>query len=218
METGRIEVPDAEIHGEIQQPLAHTGLGQPHQAGAAEAKRRGLAGVGQGDGGQHSGAGVGRGCARLKRPAGIACAHHPGRLVARHYGAGTNHGAFADRNAGSQKGFRADPGIGTDRNRPLEQLEVFGFVIVAAGAEMHPLRHHRSLSQAHRSHGVADHTPTEGGVIGHLEIPGSPDLHIVVNEARRANACPEAAQQPAAPGVQGGRRGSEQHQPGDLPG
>jgi hypothetical protein len=58
IETSRIEVADAEIYGEIQQPLATTGLGQPHQAGAAEAERRGVAAIGQGDGGQHPWAGL----------------------------------------------------------------------------------------------------------------------------------------------------------------
>ena len=53
----------------------------------------------------------------------ITSTHHPGGLGAHGYGAGTNHGPFADLDPWSDKGLGADPGIGTNRDRLGEELK-----------------------------------------------------------------------------------------------
>lgn len=148
----------------------------------------------------------------------IARAHHPGGLGAHGYCAGTNHGPFADLNAWAHKGLGADPGIGTNRDRLGEERKGGGGVIVRAGAQVGTLRYDYPFTELNQSHGVAVHARADAGLGGHHQIPGSPDAGVAVDVAPGGNACPEATQQPAAPGVQGRRRGAEQQQPHQLPG
>jgi hypothetical protein len=101
IEAGHIEMADVQIHNQIQQVLAITGLGQPQEAGAAKPERCGAAAVWEGESLQHSGAGVAGRSARLQRAAGIARTHHPGRLVTGDDSTRTNHGAFPNRDARS---------------------------------------------------------------------------------------------------------------------
>ena len=148
----------------------------------------------------------------------IAATHHPGGLGAHGYGAGANHGPFADLHPWAHKGLGADPGIGTNRDRLGEERKGGGGVIVRAGAEVGTLRYHHPFTELNRRHGVADHARADAGLGSHHQIPWSPDAGIAVNVATGSDTGTEATQQPAAPGVQGRRRGAEQQQPHQLPG
>jgi len=89
---------------------------------------------------------------------------------------------------------------------------------VAAGAEVGTLGHDNPFAQHHRRHRVADHARAEAGLGGHLQVPGGPDAGIAVDVASGCDAGTEAAQQPAAPGVQRRRRRPEEKHVHQLPG
>ena len=156
--------------------------------------------------------------AGFERTSGIACAHHPGRLGADHHGPGTDHGTGADLHARAHKGLGTDPDIGADTYRFCVEREGGKVVIVAAGAKVGALGHNNPFTQNHRRHRVADHARAEAGLGGHLQVPWGPDASIAVDVAAGSNAGTEAAQQPAAPGVQLRWRGAKQQQPDHLPG
>jgi len=88
---------------------------------------------------------------------------------------------------------------------------------MGAGAEVGALGHHHPLPQVDGADVVTDHLGPKAGLGGHGEVPGGPDAGTAVHVTTGGQLCPEAAQQPGAPGVQGRRGGAKQQQIGELP-
>ena len=125
--------------------------------------------------------------ARFEWAAGIAGAHHPGRLGSHRHRSGTNHRSLTDLHTWPHKRLGADPRIGTDGDRPGVEGKGGRGVVVGASAEVSALGDHDPFAEMDRGHGIADHARAQASLGGHVKVPGCPDAGIAVDVTARRN-------------------------------